>query len=90
VVTGYLGFLAATSVWLASEETPADAPVLWRLRRPELSPQVFAWVVCLVAALLGAWAIVAADRRMSRRCWCSSPRRSRPTSTAGATSASTG
>jgi uncharacterized membrane protein len=57
VVTGYLGFLAATSIWLANEETPADAPVLWRFRRPELSPQVFAWVVCLVAALLGAWAI---------------------------------
>jgi hypothetical protein len=57
VVTGYLGFLAATSIWLANEETPPDAPVLWRLRRPELSPQVFAWVVCLVAALLGAWAI---------------------------------
>jgi uncharacterized membrane protein len=57
VVTGYLGFLAATSLWLASEETPPDAPVLWRLRRPELSPQVFAFVVCLVAGLLAAWAI---------------------------------
>ncbi|HUE45581.1 MAG TPA: DUF2339 domain-containing protein [Aestuariivirgaceae bacterium] len=57
VVTGYLGFLAATSVWLASEETPPDAPVLWRLRRPELSPQIFAFVVCLVAGLLAAWAI---------------------------------
>jgi hypothetical protein len=57
VVTGYLGFLAATSIWLASEETPPDAPVLWRLRRPELSPQVFAFVVCLVAGLLAAWAI---------------------------------
>ncbi|MFW6076876.1 MAG: DUF2339 domain-containing protein [Hyphomicrobiales bacterium] len=58
VVTGYLGFLAAASLWLASEDTPGTAPVLWQLRRPELTPQVFAWVVCLVAGLLGAWAIV--------------------------------
>ena len=44
--------------FLAGDTTPPDAPVLWQLRRPELSPQVFAFVVCLVAGLLAAWAIV--------------------------------
>jgi uncharacterized membrane protein len=57
VVSGYLAFLAATSLWLAAEKTPPDAPVLWRLRRPELSPQIFAWAVCLTAGLLIAWAV---------------------------------
>ena len=61
IVAGYLGFLAATSLWLAAEKTPAEAPVLWRLRRIELSPQVFAWAVCLVAGVLIAWAVVASD-----------------------------
>jgi uncharacterized membrane protein len=58
VVAGYLGFLAATSLWLAAEQTPPEAPVLWQLRRPELSPQTFAWAVCLIAGLLLAWAVV--------------------------------
>jgi uncharacterized membrane protein len=57
VIAGYLGFLAAASLWLAGEETPPEAPVLWQLRRPELNPQSFAWAVCLVSGLLTAWAV---------------------------------
>ena len=57
IIAGYLAFLAAISLRLAAGKTPADAPLLWRLRRLELSPQIFAWAVCLTAGLLLAWAV---------------------------------
>ena len=57
IIAGYLGFLAATSLWLAADKTPPDAPLVWQLRRLELSPQIFAWAVSLTAGLLLAWAV---------------------------------
>ena len=57
VIAGYLAFLAAISLWLAADKTPPDAPLVWQLRRLELSPQIFAWAVSLTAGLLLAWAV---------------------------------